>query len=60
VATPAFAPNLCCKLPPLPSKQVPLPPIPAAVLDPLVTAIKDATKKINAFLDQVALKCPRE
>jgi len=55
----SFDPKLCCKLPPIPPQSVNL-PIPGIILDPIAAALKDAVAQVNAYLDQIQLKCPRE
>lgn len=51
--------NLCCKLPPLP---IPTPPIkiPSAVMTGVLPLLQSALAAVNAYLDKLPLKCPRE
>jgi hypothetical protein len=50
----------CCKLPVIPPITIPI-PIPPLVLNPVVIAtINAALQTIDAYLDLLALPCPRE
>lgn len=54
----SFNPKFCCKLPSFSVKIAPtLPPL---ILNPALTFLKKARGQINAFLDQIQIRCPRE
>jgi hypothetical protein len=57
-----FNPAFCCKLPTIPVKSPfdkPL-KIDPAVLNPVLTVIKNARAQINVFLGKLQVRCPRE
>jgi hypothetical protein len=54
----SYNPKFCCKLPPLPSPHIPV-NLPAILINPAITVIKQVTAIIQAFLNQLQVRCPR-